>query len=110
MSSFISEQEVEKALDYLRDSAASAAKARAERIYVEEYRKVIKSLLMKEAGGNTAVTQERDAYANPRYLQHLEAIREAVELDERLRFLRVAAEAKIEAWRTQCSNERAMKL
>lgn len=105
--SFITDDEIDKALDYLRDNARDAAQAKAERIYVEEYRKVIKATLMKEHGSLSAVLQEREAYADPRYSQHLEAIREAVQIDEQHRFMRGAADAKIEAWRTQSSNSRA---
>lgn len=107
---FISEDEIDRALDYLRDNADAAAHARAQRIYVEEYRKTVKAQLMKEHDGKSAVIQEREAYADDRYVQHLEAIKEAVFADERMRFLKEAAQAKIEAWRTQSSNERAMKL
>ena len=39
----ISEKEVSKALDYLRDSAAEVAKAKAERIYLEEFRKSLEN-------------------------------------------------------------------
>jgi len=105
--SFISDDEIDKALDYLRDNARDAAQAKANRIYVEEYRKVIKAKLMKEHGSMSAVLQEREAYADPRYVEHLEAIKQAVEIDEGHRFLRSAADAKIEAWRTQSSNTRA---
>lgn len=105
--SFISDAEIDKALDFLRDNARDAAQARADRVYVEEYRKTLKAQLMKEHGGLSAVLQEREAYADPRYVSHLEAIREAVRLDEFSRFMRVAAEAKIDAWRTQSSNSRA---
>lgn len=107
---FISDDEIDKALDYLRDNADSAAQARADRIYVEEYRKTIKAKLMKEHDGKSAVIQEREAYADERYVEHLEAIRQAVHRDEKARFLKEAAQAKIEAWRTQSSNERAHKL
>lgn len=105
--SFITDDEIDKALDYLRDNARDAAQARADRIYVEEYRKVLKAQIMKEHGSLSAVLQEREAYADPRYVQHLEAIRDAVVADESHRFLRGAADAKIEAWRTQSSNTRA---
>jgi len=108
--SFITDDEIDKALDYLRDNARDAAQARAERIYVEEYRKTLKAQLMKEHGQMSAVLQEREAYSDPRYEQHLDAIREAVRLDEFHRFMRIAAEAKIEAWRTASSNERAIKI
>lgn len=105
--SFITDDEIDKALDYLRDNARDAAQAKANRVYVEEYRKVVKAQLMKEHGSMSAVLQEREALSDPRYVQHLEAIKQAVELDEGHRFLRAAADAKIDAWRTQSSNTRA---
>ncbi len=105
--SFITDEEIDKALDFLRDNAREAAQAKADRVYVEEYRKTLKAQIMKEHASLSAVLQEREAYADPRYVEHLEAIKEAVRLDEFSRFMRVAAEAKIEAWRTQSSNSRA---
>lgn len=105
--SFITDDEIDKALDYLRDNARDAAQAKANRVYVEEYRKVIKAQLMKENGTLSGILQEREAYADARYIAHLEAIKQAVEIDEQHRFMRAAADAKIEAWRTQSSNSRA---
>lgn len=109
--SFISEGEIDKALDYLRDNATAAAQARAERAYVEEYRKVLKAQLMKEHnakdGGIAIAAQEREAYADPRYVRHLDALRDAVKADETHRFMMAAAQAKIEAWRSQEANIRA---
>ena len=107
--SFITDEEIDKALDYLRDNARDAAQAKANRVYVEEFRKTLKAQLMKEHGSLSAVLQEREAYSDPRYVEHLEAIREAVAQDEQHRFMRIAAEAKIEAWRTQSSNIRGME-
>lgn len=107
--SFITDEEIDKALDFLRDNARDAAQSKADRVYVEEYRKTLKAQLMKEHGGLSAVLQEREAYSDPRYVQHLEAIRDAVRADEYNRYMRVAAEAKIEAWRTQSSNIRGME-
>lgn len=108
---YISEEEICKALDYLRDKATEAAQARANRIYMEEYRKVLKSQLMREAaakGDSTAISaQERDAYADNRYVKHLEAMRDAVRQDEEHRFFMAAAEAKISAWQSQEANIRA---
>jgi hypothetical protein len=102
----ISDAEVEKAIDYLRDNSWKASISRANRIYVEEYRKVMKAQIMKERAGEPLGAQERDAYADPRYIEHLKAIREAVQEDEYHRFMRTTAEAKIEAWRTQQANAR----
>lgn len=106
MPSFITEEDVERALSWLTSNAGPAAKARAERLYVEDFLKVIKARLMAEHDNLSAVLQERHALADERYLQHLEAIRQAVEIDEKNRFLRSAAEAKVDAWRSQCANER----
>lgn len=107
----ISDEEVEAALDYLRDSAPSAAKARAERIYVEQYRDALLAILMKTFKDETSVAaQEREAKASDKYLAHLDAIREAVEIDEKNRFLREGARAKIEAWQTFSANIRGMKV
>ena len=107
---FITDSEIDKALDYLRDNARDAAQAKANRVYVEEFRKTLKAKLMKEHATLSAVLQEREAYSDPRYAEHLEAIREAVMQDEQHRFLRIAAEAKIGAWQTQSANHRAMRI
>lgn len=105
---FISEDEVDKALDYLRDNATAAAQARASRVYLEEYRKTKKAILMKaQDGGMPISAQEREAYAHPEYDELLKALRDAVFEDEKHRFLMSAAQAKIEAWRTQESSIRA---
>jgi hypothetical protein len=107
---FIPESKVEKALDFLRDTAPTAAQARANRIYLDEFRKSLKAQLMQEHSELPLGAQEREAYADERYIQHLAAIREAVFIEEKQRFLRDAAGATIEAWRTASSNYRAMKI
>ena len=104
----ITDDEIDRALDYLRDNAEKAALARANRIYLEEYRKSKKAMLMKEAKVEAISAQERDAYAHPEYLEFLEGLRTAVFEDEKHRFLLQAASAKIDAWRTEQSTQRAM--
>lgn len=98
-----------KALDYLRDTAPAYAKAKAERVYLEEFRKSKKAMLMKTAevnGYTSAAMQERQAYADPEYLALLDALREATEAEEKLRWMIVAAQAKIECWRSLESSRR----
>lgn len=97
------------ALDWIRDNAPKYAKAKAERVYLEEFRKTKKALLMQDAeraGHKAAVTQEREAYAAESYAEHLQALSAAVEEEERLRWLMVAAQARIEAWRSLESSRR----
>lgn len=97
------------ALDWIRDNAPALAKARAERIYMEEWRKSHKAILMKEAehgGQKSTAAQERDAYASAEYIQTLHALKAAVEAEETLRWRMVAAQARIEAWRSLESTRR----
>jgi hypothetical protein len=98
-----------RALDFIRDNAPEYAKAKATRVYLEEFRKSKKALLMKDAersGHNAVSAQEREAYADEGYQQHLLALQGAVEAEEKLRWLMVAAQAKIEVWRTLESTRR----
>jgi hypothetical protein len=92
-----------KALDFIRDHAPAYAKAKAERVYLEEFRKTKKAVCMKTAmakGFEAVTAQEREAYADPEYQKLLDGLKAAVEEEERLRWLIVAAQAKIECWRS----------
>lgn len=104
----IPESDVEKALDYLRDSADIAAQARALKAYLTEFRKTLKAELEKGCNDKTEAAKERFAYAHEQMKVHLEGYREAVFQDAKHSFLREAAIAKIEAWRTQEANYRGM--
>lgn len=108
MKTIISDDDVEAALSGLFDHAGEAAKRRAERLYMEEYRKVVKAEEMGKSNASTIGEQERQAYASENYKEHLDAMRTAIELDERARFKMQAFAATIDAWRTQESNLRAM--
>lgn len=102
----IDEKDVQKALDQLRFKAGDAAKAKANRIYLEEFRKSLKADLMKHHLTESIGAQEREAYSHPDYKEHLKAMREAIEKDETHRWKMVAAQAIIEAWRTEQANRR----
>ena len=95
-----------KAVDYILLNGKKFAKAKAERCYIEEYRKSLKAILMKRSMENASGAQEREAYASPRYKGHLEALKPAVERRERLRWMLIAAQARIEVWRSQEASNR----
>ena len=90
-----------KAIQFLIDTAPLYAKAKADRMYLEEFRKSRKAQLASQAGTEVLGKQETYAYAHPDYIQILEGIREAVEREERYRWLMTAAQARIEVWRTE---------
>ena len=70
-------------------------------MYLEEFRKSRKAQLASQAGTEVLGKQETFAYAHPEYIEILEGIREAVEKEERFRWLMTAAQARIEVWRTE---------
>lgn len=96
-----------KALDFIRDNAPLYAEAKANVHYLTEYRKTLKAKLMASCSEKTESAKETYAYSHADYERHLEAIKIAVAEAERLRWLMVAAEAKIEVWRSIESSARA---
>ena len=89
-----------EALDFIRDNANEYGRLKAYATFMTEKRKTIKSALMQRSLETTESAKESWAYAHPEYIQHLEEMRDAIAEYETLRILIVAAEAKIEAWRS----------
>ena len=96
-----------KALDFIRDNAQAYASAKANVVYMTEYRKTIKAMLMASSSEKTESAKETYAYSHNDYKQQLLALQQAVAEAERLRWLMIAAEAKIEVWRSLESSARA---
>ena len=98
-----------KAVDYIIKMAPQFAKAKAERVYLEEYRKSLKAILMSQSGSQSLGAQERDAYAHEDYLELLDGLKVAVEAEEKLRWEMTAAQARIEIWRSEQANNRMIE-
>jgi hypothetical protein len=98
----------ESYLQLIRDTAPRLAKAKAERVYLEEYRKSLKAILMKGSDQKTVGMQEADAYADEQYLKLLDGLKAAVHGEEALRWRMVEAQAAIDVWRSQESSNRMM--
>ena len=101
------ERDPHKAVDYIIANAKKFANAKAERVYLEEYRKSLKAILMKRSMESAIGAQEREAYSDPEYLQLLQGIKEATEIEEKLRWDLIGAQARVEIWRTEQANNRA---
>ena len=96
-----------KALDFMRDNAKAYAHAKADVIYMTEFRKSLKAMLMAESDAKTESAKETFAYSDNRYIQHLNGLRQAIATAEEYRWKLIAAEAKIEVWRSLESSARA---
>jgi hypothetical protein len=104
----IDEESVERAVHYLAESAEEYARAKGRRVWLTEARKSLKAKLMLEADTSMSIPM-REAYAYDalEYREHLEKLQDAIATEELLRAYRVAAEARIEVWRTLQANLRA---
>lgn len=103
----IAEKEVELCIHWMRDHAEEFAKDRAERLYMEAFLKTVLAQEMAKHDGSVA-SAEMKARASDAYLHQLELYRECIQKDERNKFLWIARTTKVEVWRTQSSNERAL--
>lgn len=98
---------IEKAVDYLRDSAKAAAQARAEVKYLEAHLKTLKATLKARSSAGSNAAAEDEALAHGDYKIALDGYRAAVEQDAEFTFLREAADARIRAWQTLSATNRA---
>lgn len=109
-NAIVSDAEVEKALDWLRDCAAEIGIAKRDAVRSEYMVRHVKALAMKQHVDLPVSAQEREAYASDQYLTAIEQASVAAGEFEKLKSLREAASLKIEAWRSMGANYRAMKL
>jgi hypothetical protein len=94
------------AVDYILINGKNFAHAKAERVYLEEYRKSLKAILMKRSMEQTIGAQEREAYAHAEYEVLLQGLKQAIEIEEKLRWDLIGAQARVEIWRTEQANAR----
>lgn len=97
-----------EAIDYLYVHSAEYAQAKAQVTYLEEFRKSKKAMLFSVAIGNTIADKDNYAYSHPEYLAVLDGLKEAVEKAEMLRWRLVAAQARIDVWRSQEASNRTI--
>lgn len=105
-------KDIDAAVNYLYTHGQKYAEAKAHRVYLEEFRKSQKAMLMKAAmasgAAKTSAAAEMEAYADPAYIEIIKGLQAAVEREEGYRYGLVSAQAKIEVYRTQSANDRAL--
>lgn len=97
---------IEHVLEYIRDHGPILAKAKAERIYLQEYRKSLKATLCIQSAAKTIADRENEAYAAREYLEHIQAIKYAIEHEEKERWGMVAAQVFIDVFRSREATNR----
>ena len=105
------QKDINDAVDFLYTHGKKYAEAKAHRVYLEEYRKSQKAMLMKKAKAEgrakTEAAAETEAYADPAYIEVLKGLEAATEAEETLRWGLVSAQARIDVWRSQEASNRA---
>jgi hypothetical protein len=95
-----------KCVAYIMENAPKFAQAKAERVFIENYLRTVKSRLMNKEDG-TLGNKEAYAYAHADYEEQLKGLRAATEKEESLKFMLVAAQMRFDTWKTQEYSKRA---
>ena len=102
-----------QAVNYIIANAEKFAQAKSERIYLEEFRKTKKALLMGECAEKAVNAREQFAYSHPEYQELLTGLKEAIKSEETIKWHMEAARMRVDIWRsTEASNrnqDRAMR-
>lgn len=97
-----------KAIDFLLKNAEKYAQAKAQRVYLEEFRKSKKALLMNQSDEKTVNAREQFAYSHPEYVGVIDGLKSAVEIEETLKWQQIAAQLRVEVWRSQEASNRGL--
>lgn len=95
-----------EAVDFIIANSSKFAVAKAQRVYLDEFRKSKKAILMGQSQAKAAVEREQYAYAHEDYLALLGGIKAAVEVEEDLKWKLTAAQLRVEIWRTKEASNR----
>lgn len=99
---------IEVRLNELRKTAKEYSVAEGRRVYLEKFEKSKLAILQKKYMGDfqSVAAQEREARADPEYLQLLEGLRVATEDATRLKWELEIARMGAGLWQTQQANQR----
>lgn len=106
----VSDIELEKCLDFLRDSADAVGKARGRLIRSGHMVKHVEALLTLASDQKSVEARKCEAKTDQRWLEAVTEEAEAAGEFEKLKALREAAVAKIDAWRSEGANYRGMRV
>lgn len=104
----VTEEELEKALDWLRDNAHDMGQAKARLVKAQHMIGHVEALLSLRSDQSSDMKRKAEARASDKYLEAINEEAEAAGEHEKLKALREAAALKIEAWRSEQANYRAI--
>ena len=99
----------DKRIYKLGDAIPKYAKAKAERTYIEQFRKSKKAILMRSPEAmrlKTVAEREQYAYSHPEYIELIDGLKVAVEIEEKCKWALTRLQIEVEVWRTEQANNR----
>ena len=106
----VTNAELQKALDWLRDNADDLGKAKARAVKAGHMIKHVEALEFKMSEASSNDKRQADARASDSYVDAMNEDAFAAGELAKMQALREAAGAKIEAWRSEQANFRSMKI
>jgi hypothetical protein len=103
----VTEERAEKAVEYLRDTAAQYGQMCGRMAYATSNLRRVKALQMIQAPPGSVADRESFAYASDAYEAAMKDEQDATTERETLRAMRDAAEFTFELWRSQNSARKA---
>lgn len=97
------------AIDFIIKHGPEFAAAKANRVYIEEYKKTVKAILMNDCINMPSTKAEAYALAHPDYKLQIDGLKVAVEMEETLRWHLEAARLRVEVWRTNEASNRGIE-
>ena len=106
----VTDEELEKALDWLRDSAMEMGRVKARYVKAQKMTEHTEAIMFLKSDQSSDMKRRADARSNARYLECIVEEAEAAGELEKMKALREAAALRIETWRSEQANYRALKL
>lgn len=97
-----------KAIEFIIKQSGIYAQAKANRVYIENYLRSAKSKMMMDSTATSIAAKEMEAYATDDYIALLDGLKVAVETEEKLRWQLIAAQERVQIWRTQEATNRTI--
>jgi hypothetical protein len=106
----VTNADLQKALDWLRDSAKDLGDAKARAVKAGHMLKHVEAIEFKLSEASSNDKRQADARTSDAYVDAINEDAFAAGDLEKLKALREAAAAKIEAWRSEQANYRSLKI
>lgn len=106
----VTNNDLQKALDFLRDSAAELGLAKARAVKAGHMIKHIEAIEFKASDATSNDKRQADARTSDSYVDAINEDAYAAGELAKLQALREAAAMKIESWRSEQANYRAMRI